>query len=138
LLTGDSPLRSERSSASGTYQWLTFQTNSLPEELTISQYPDRLAGRDASAADVVKQGAEGGASRFLDVIEDHLKANGPLFSRQPAERRRFHLVMLSRWTRPMVGPPRSRPNIATLLDKVTALPSVRRAYEQEGIADEIC
>ena len=40
-------------------------------------------------------------------------------------------------SRAMVGPPRSRPNIATLLDKVTALPSVRRAYEQEGIADEI-
>src|SRR6266446_6970911 len=34
------------------YQWLTFLTNSLAEELTISQYPDRLAGRDVSAADV--------------------------------------------------------------------------------------
>jgi glutathione S-transferase len=38
----------------------------------------------------------------------------------------------------MVRPPHSRPNVAKLLDKVTALPSVRRAYEQEGITDEIC
>jgi glutathione S-transferase len=46
--------------------------------------------------------------------------------------------MLSRWARPMGKPPRSRPSIAKLLDKVTSLPSVRRAYEREGITDEIC
>src|ERR1700756_5457892 len=61
------------------YQWLTFLTNSLQQELMTWQYPDRLAGKDASAVDVVKRGAEVGPSRFLDIIEDHLKANGPLF-----------------------------------------------------------
>ena len=50
----------------------------------------------------------------------------------------FYLVMLSRWARPMARPPRSRPHIAKLLDRVTALPSVRRAYEREGITDNIC
>ena len=45
----------------------------------------------------------------------------------------FYLVMLARWARPMTNPPRSRPNIAKLLDKVTVLPAVRRAYEQEGV-----
>jgi len=120
------------------YQWLTFLTNSLQEELMIWQYPDRLAGRDASAADVVKHGAEARANRFLDVIEDHLKANGPLFLGNRLSAIDFYLVMLSRWGRPMVRPPRSRPNIAKLLDRVTGLPSVRRAYEQEGITDEIC
>jgi len=38
----------------------------------------------------------------------------------------------------MAKPPRSRPNIAKLLDKVTVLPSVRRAYARGGITDEIC
>jgi glutathione S-transferase len=38
----------------------------------------------------------------------------------------------------MVHPPRSLSNIAKLLDRMTVLPSVRRAYEQEGITDEIC
>jgi glutathione S-transferase len=47
-------------------------------------------------------------------------------------------VMLSRWARPMANPPRSRPNIAKLLDMVTALPSVRRAYAGEGVTAEIC
>ncbi len=61
------------------YQWLTFLTNSLQEELMIWQYPDRLAGEDASATDVVKHGSETRASRFLDVVEDHLKAKGPFF-----------------------------------------------------------
>jgi glutathione S-transferase len=38
----------------------------------------------------------------------------------------------------LIRPPRSRPNIAKLLDGVTALTSVRGAYAQEGITDEIC
>ena len=120
------------------YQWLIFLTNSLQEELMTWQYPERLAGTDASARDVVKRGAEARTSTFLDVVEDHLKANGPLFLGNNLSAVDFYLVMLSRWARPMTKPPRSRPSIAKLLDKVTALPSVRRAYEQEGITDEIC
>jgi glutathione S-transferase len=102
------------------------------------QYPERLAGNDAAATAVVKRGAEARASTFLDVIEDHLKADGPLFLGNRLSAADFYLVMLSRWARPMAKPPRSRPNIVKLLDKVTALPSVRRAYEREGITDEIC
>ena len=120
------------------YQWLTFLTNSLQEELMIWQYPDRLAGTDALAIEVVKRGAEARASSFLDVVEDHLLANGPLFLGNKLSAADLYLVMLSRWARPMARPPRSRPNIAKLLDKVTALPAVRRAYAQEGITDEIC
>jgi len=120
------------------YQWLTFLTNSLQEELMIWQYPDRLAGEDASATDVVRHGAETRASRFLDVVEDHLKTNGPFFLGKGLSAVDFYLVMLSRWARPMAQPPRMRPNISKLLDRMTGLPSVRRAYEQEGIADEIC
>jgi glutathione S-transferase len=120
------------------YQWLTFLTNSLQEELMIWQYPERLAGDDAAATAIVKHGAEARASSFLDVVEDHLKANGPLFLGDRLSAVDFYLVMLARWARAMAKPPRSRPNIAKLLDKVTALPSVRRAYEREGITDEIC
>src|SRR6202795_4254556 len=61
------------------YQWLTFLTNSLQEELMIWHYPERLAGENASTTDVFRHGAEARASRFLDVVEDHLKANGPFF-----------------------------------------------------------
>ncbi len=120
------------------YQWLTFLTNSLQEELMTWQYPERLAGDDAAAREIVKRGAEARASAFLDVIEDHLKANGPFFLGKKLSAADFYLVMLARWARAMGKPPRSRPNIAKLLDKVTALPSVRRAYEREGIAGEIC
>jgi glutathione S-transferase len=80
----------------------------------------------------------GAAASMLHLVDKHadaghLKANGPLFSAID-----FYLVMLSRWARPMARPPRSRPSIAKLLDRVTALPSGRRAYEQDGITDEIC
>jgi glutathione S-transferase len=120
------------------YQWMTFLTNSLQEELMIWQYPGRLTGTDVAATEVVRRGAEKRAGAYLDVIERHLKANGPLFLGETLSAADFYLVMLARWARPMANPPRSRPSIATLLDKVSALPAVRRAYKLEGVTDDIC
>jgi glutathione S-transferase len=120
------------------YQWMTFLTNSLQEELMIWQYPERLAGADAGAAEVVKRGAEKRAEAYLDVIEQHLRANGPLFLGETLSAADFYLVMLARWARPMSNPPRSRPNVARLLDVMTALPAVRRAYDGEGVTADIC
>jgi glutathione S-transferase len=120
------------------YQWMAFLTNSLQEELMVWQYPDRLTGADAAATEVVRNGAEKRAGACLDVIEQHLKASGPLFLGESLSAADFYLVMLARWARAMTNPPRSRPNIAKLLDKVSALPAVRRAYEREGVTEEIC
>src|SRR6202158_2713101 len=120
------------------YQWMTFLTNSLQEELMIWQYPERLAGADGGATEGVKRGAEKRAETYLDVIEQHLKTNGPLFLGETLSAADFYLVMLARWARPMANPPRSRPNIAKLLDKVTALPAGRRAYDRKGVTEEIC
>lgn len=120
------------------YQWLTFLTNSLQEELMIWQYPDRLTGTDAAATEIVRQGAEKRANRYLDIIEQHLKAAGPLLLGGALSAADFYFVMLARWARQISNPPRSRPHIARLLDMVTALPAVRRAYEREGVTGEIC
>ncbi len=120
------------------YQWLTFLTNSLQEELMVFQYPDRIAGNDAHAVEVVKRGAEARASMFLDVIETHLAANGPYLVGEQFSAADLYLVMLSRWARPMTNPPRSRPHVAKLLDAVTARPAVQRAYAQEDITAPIC
>jgi glutathione S-transferase len=120
------------------YQWLIFLTNSLQEELMIYQYPDRLAGDDPKAMATVMRGAEKRASGFLDVIEDHLKANGPFFLGDQVSAVDLYLVMLARWAQPMTKPPRSRPHVANLLDLVTSRPAVRRAYEAEGILAPIC
>jgi glutathione S-transferase len=120
------------------YQWLVFLTNSLQEELMVYQYPDRLAGTDKAAVEIVARGAEARASMFLDVIEDHLAANGPFFLGNTVSAADLYLVMLSRWARGMSKPPRSRQNISKLLDAVTARSAVKRAYEAEGISDGIC
>jgi len=120
------------------YQWLIFLTNSLQEELMIWQYPDRLTSTEAAATETVRHGAERRADAYLDVIEQHLGADGPLFLGERLSAADFYLVMLARWARPMSNPPRSRPHIARLLDMVTALPAVRRAYEHEGVTGEIC
>jgi glutathione S-transferase len=120
------------------YQWLMFLTNSLQEELMIYQYPDRLAGDNAAAVAIVKQGAEARASAFLDVIENHLAAHGPFFLGTQISAADLYLTMLARWARPMSNPPRSRPHVARLLDAVIARPAVRRAYAAEGISEQIC
>jgi glutathione S-transferase len=120
------------------YQWLTYLTNSLQEELMLYQYPDRLAGDNAAAVTIVKQGAEARASGFLDVIEAHFAANGPFFLGAQISAADLYLTMLARWARPMTNPPRSRPHIARLLDAVIARPAVKRAYATEGISEQIC
>jgi glutathione S-transferase len=120
------------------YQWLIFLTNSLQEELMIYQYPERLAGDDAAAVAIVKRGAEARAGGFLDVIEAHLKANGPFFMGAEISAADLYLAMLARWARPMTNPPRSRPHIAQLLDAVIARPAVQRAYAAEGVSEQIC
>jgi glutathione S-transferase len=120
------------------YQWMTFLTNSLQEELMIWQYPDRLTGDDETASEIVKLSAEKRAGAYLDVIDRHLKDNGPLFLGDTLSAADFYLVMLARWARSMTNPPRARAYVTRLLDMVTALPSVRRAYAHEGVTDEIC
>jgi glutathione S-transferase len=120
------------------YQWLTFLTNSLQEELMIYQYPDRLAGDNAAAVAIVKQGAEARASAFFDVIEAHLAANGPFFLGTQISAADLYLTMLARWARPMTNPPRARPHVAKLLDAVIGRPAVKRAYAAEGISEQIC
>lgn len=119
------------------YQWLTFLTNSLQEELMIWQYPDRLTGNDKAAEAVVKAGSEKRASEYLDVIENHLAQNGPYFLGDKVSAADLYLTMLSRWAQPMSNPPRSRPGIAKLLDLTTNRAAVKRAYEGEGITDGI-
>ena len=114
------------------YQWLIFLTNSLQEELMVWQYPERLAGGDAAAKEVVKRGAEARASTFLDVIEDHLKTNGPLFLGDKLSAVDFYLVMLSRWARPMTKPPRSRPHSPSCSTRSTALPRCAAPTSAKG------
>ena len=120
------------------YQWLIFLTNSLQEELMIFQYPDRLTGDNAKAMASVMHGAEKRASNFLDVIDDHLRDNGPYFLGDQVSAFDLYLVMLARWARPMAKPPRARPHVAKLLDLVASRPAVQRAYAAEGITAPIC
>jgi glutathione S-transferase len=119
------------------YQWLSFLTNSLQEELMVWQYPERLTGDDKTAEAVVKAGAESRACAYLSVIEAHLAAKGPYFLGEKISAVDFYLTMLARWARPMSQPPRSRPAISRLLELTTSRPAVKRAYAAEGINDGI-
>lgn len=119
------------------YQWLTFLTNSLQEELMVWQYPERLVSDNQVAKVAIKAGAEQRVSNFLDAIENHLKVNGPYFLGDRVSAVDLYLTMLARWAQPMTHPPRSRPHISHLLDLIVNRPAVKRAYESEGITDPI-
>lgn len=119
------------------YQWLVFLTNSVQEAQMLWFYPERLVGEDQAAATKVKQAAEQRIGGFLDIIEAHLGKSGPYFLGEQISAADLYLTMLARWARGMEGPPRTRPGIAKLLDLTTNRPSVKRAYEQEGVTGEI-
>lgn len=119
------------------YQWLVFLTNSLQEAQMLWFYPERLVCEDQAAAAKIKQAAEQRMGGFLDVIEGHLAGNGPYFLGEQISAADLYLTMLARWSRAMNKPPRSRPGIARLLDLTTNRPSVKRAYEQEGVTSDI-
>lgn len=121
----------------GFYQWLIFLTNSLQEELMIWQYPDRLTGADKTAQAMVKTGAETRAGAYLEVVGNHLAANGPYFLGETVSAADLYLTMLCRWARSMSTPPRARPAIARLLDLTTSRPAVQRAYAAQSITDGI-
>lgn len=119
------------------YQWLVFLTNSLQEAQMLWFYPERLIGEDEAAADRIKQSAEARIGGYLDIIENHLQSKGPFFLGEDVSAVDLYFTMLARWARMMTHPPRARPGIAALLDLITTRPAVRRAYDQEGIADQI-
>lgn len=119
------------------YQWLVFLTNSRQEAQMLWFYPERLVGEDQAAATKIKQAAEQRIAGFLDIIEAHLQANGPYFLGNSASAVDIYFTMLARWARGMDHPPRGRSSVARLLDLTTNRPAVKRAYAQEGVADDI-
>ena len=109
-----------------------------PKLKSGQSFLEPMQGAHIKTMGVVMRGAESRASRFLDVIEDHLGVNGPYFLGNEVSAVDLYLVMLARWARPMTKPPRARPHIARLLDLVASRPAVQRAYEAEGISAPIC
>jgi glutathione S-transferase len=119
------------------YKWLIYLTNTLQAELLTYFYPERLAD-DADAIAQVKAHAETRVSAMLDLIEQTLAGHGaPYLLGERYTAVDPYLLMLSRWTRMMHKPARSRPNLGAYLNRLIARPAIQRAFTQEGLVDPL-
>lgn len=118
-------------------KWLIWMTNTLQAETLTYFYPERLTG-DAAMAEVVKAHAEARIGAMLDLLDTEVARHGRAwllgddFSVADP-----YLLMLCRWTRNMGRPARTRPALNAVLARIAARPAVRRAFEQEGIAQPV-
>ena len=116
------------------YKWLVYLTNTLQAELIIYFYPERLAD-DAAAIAQVKAHAEARIGGMLDLVEAELaRHGGPWLLGERYSAVDPYLLMLSRWTRGMSNPARTRPCLGRLLEAAASRPAIQRAFAAEAIA----
>lgn len=119
------------------YKWLIYLTNTLQAELITYFYPERLADGDAASAQV-KAHAEARVGTMLDLIENTLaECGGPYLLGKRYSAVDPYLLMLSRWTRMMHHPARTRPHLGRFLRMLLERPAIRRAFEQEGLSEPL-
>jgi glutathione S-transferase len=119
------------------YKWLIYLTNTLQAELITYFYPERLA-EDADAIAQVKAHAETRVGGMLDLIEQTLAEHGaPYLLGERYTAVDPYLLMLSRWTRMMHKPARSRPHLGAYLNRLIARPAIQRTFAQEGLLDPL-
>ncbi len=117
------------------YKWLFWLSNTLQATSQMYWYPERFAGEPGAVAEV-KQKAEARIGTQLELIDAELAGHGKewllgdTYSAADA-----YALMLCRWTRYFKRPARALPRLGPYLQRVLARPAVRRAFEQEGIAE---
>lgn len=119
------------------YKWLIYLTNTLQAELITYFYPERMADDEAATAQV-KAHAESRVGGMLDLLDKTLaESGGPYLLGERFSAVDPYLLMLSRWTRMMHNPARNRPHLGRFLKMMLERPAIKRAFEQEGLAEPL-
>lgn len=113
------------------YKWLCYMTNTIQSTYLTYFYSQRYT-TDEAGKDAVVAAAEARLNDSFDILEAALEGKPYLLGEQISVCD-LYLLMLSRWGRGMNRPPRSLPNIGTLLQRILERPAVQRTIEQEGI-----
>ena len=120
------------------YKWLVYLTNTVQAELLVYFYPEKWCDDPAGAARL-KVRAEERVAQMFDHIETALvEHSGPFLLGAQYSAVDPYLFMLSRWTRLMARPARSRPALGVYLARLAERPAVQRAFAAEGIAPPFC
>ena len=121
------------------YKWLLWMSNTLQARLMHYFYPERLVDTgNADGAAQVQAHAQVDIGGMLDQIEAQLAGHGqPWLLGSEFGVTDAYGFMLSRWTRGIEGaaspPARSRPAIATWLQRLLDRPAFQRALAAEGL-----
>lgn len=116
-------------------QWMIYLANTLLPAFRAWFYPDEPASAEASgAAGLVARARIEGA---WDRIDAQLARGGPHLMGETLTAADFLASMLMRWSRNMPKTATAWPNIATYLDRMRAMPSLREVHAREGLTDWI-
>jgi len=119
------------------YKWLMWLSNTLQAEMPLYFYSDRWAD-DADGAAQVKRHAEAHIATMIDQLEaEFARHGGPWFLGERYSALDPYVLMLCRWTRGMVRPARTLPNLGPYLQRMLARPAVQRAYANEGLGEPL-
>lgn len=112
--------------------WLFHLTNTIQPEYRVYYYPEQHVTDPANAADA-KATSERRLGAMFDVVEAHLQGRHRMVGGTTTVAD-FLLLMLIRWGRGFARPPKSLPNLGRVAASLAEEPAVRRAYEEEGLA----
>ena len=117
------------------YKWLFWLSNTLQATSQMYWYPERFAEEPGTVAEV-KLKAEARIGTQLDLLEAELARHGKTWLLGDAYSAvDAYTLMLCRWTRYFKRPARALVHLGPYLQRVLARPAVKRAFEQEGIAE---
>jgi glutathione S-transferase len=115
------------------YKWLMWLANTLQAEMPLYFYAERWADTPEAAAQV-KSHAQEHIAGMIDQLDAELaRHGGPWFLGERYSVLDPYVLMLARWTRGMVRPARTLPQLGPYLQRVLARPAVQRAFAREGI-----
>lgn len=118
------------------YRWIMFLTNTVQAEVLTFAYAQRhTTDTSEGAVAAVRTAADARLGEFFDIIEGELLASGgPYLLGRTFTAADLFLLMVSRWGSRISRPPRQRPMLNALLDKLLERPAVIRAFEGEGLS----
>lgn len=120
------------------YKWLMFLTNTLQPALVAYFYPDRLS-TEVGHAPAIKARAEQTAQQIYEQLDRELAQQGPYLLGSELSVADLYLLMLVRWGRWFAEPPVTRyPQLARLVELVSARPAVQATFAAEGIPAPYC
>ena len=117
------------------YKWLMWFAATLQPALSMYLHPNKWANEPATLAEL-RLCAEDKVGHLFDMLDAALEAHGgPWLLGDAYSAADAYALTLCRWSRGMPRPGASWPHIGPYIERVLQRPAVRRALQQEHLAE---